>query len=90
MELYSWYLKITDCLKIPTCKINFFLRHSILKIGYTVSPTFSHGRGVIVQYGCMDEGHFFLGGGGREGGVRLVKLTIRGGSFTPHFLRGYW
>lgn len=26
---------------------------------------------------------FFLGGGGREGGVRLVKLTIRGGSFTP-------
>lgn len=80
MELYSWYLKITDCLKIPNCKINFFLSHSILKIRYTVSPTFFFTGGELLY--SMDEGNLRVGGG------RRVKLTIRGGYFTPHFFRG--
>lgn len=60
MELYSWYLKITDCLKIPNCKINFFLSHSISKIWYTVSPTFFFMGGELLY--SMDEGK----GGGSQ------------------------
>lgn len=45
---------------------------------------FFKGRGVIVEYGCRDEGDlwFFFGGG--EGTVAQTQ-EMKGGSFTPHF-----
>lgn len=79
MELYSWYLKITDCLKIPNCKINFFLSHSILKIRYTVSPTFFFRGGELLH--SMDEGN--LRGVGQAG-----ETDNKRGVFYSSFFQG--